>query len=117
MSSNFKDLIAWQLSHTYTVEVYRHFNGCRDFSFKEQIQRAAISGMNNIAEGCGRTSDKAFINFLQIAKASIIETQSMLILAVSLQYISDENCQTMLNKSDELLKVISGLIRKLRAKD
>jgi four helix bundle protein len=64
----FEDIIAWQKSRDLTVTLYRIFKNNRDFVFKDQIQRASISIMNNIAEGFERVSDASFRRFLFIAK-------------------------------------------------
>lgn len=64
----FEDIIAWQNARELVLTIYRDFKNIRDFSFKDQIQRAAISVMNNIAEGFERRGDKEFKKFLYIAK-------------------------------------------------
>lgn len=75
----FKDLIVWQKSQDLTIEIYQAFKSTRDFSFRDQVQRAALSIPNNIAEGYARRSDKAFANFLSIARGLVAELESMLI--------------------------------------
>lgn len=65
----FEDIIAWQKSEKLTLSIYDIFCRNKDFSFKDQIQRASISIMNNIAEGFERRSDKAFSNFYLLQKA------------------------------------------------
>jgi len=64
----FEDIIAWQKAGVLTMEIFNMFRNNRDYSFKDQIQRAVISIMNNIAEGFERRTDKEFRNFLYIAK-------------------------------------------------
>lgn len=59
----FEDIIAWQKAGKLTIEIYQQFKNCRDFSFTNQIQRAVISIMNNIAEGFERQTNKEFKNF------------------------------------------------------
>jgi len=86
-TNSFKDLIVWQRSCKFTVEIYRSFAHTRDYSFKDQIQRATLSIGNNIAEGYARRSDKAFKNFLYISKGSAAEVESMLLVATELKYI------------------------------
>ena len=77
----FEDIIAWQKSKEFALEIYNLFENCKDYSFRDQIQRAAISVMNNIAEGFERKSNKDFQKFLFISKASCGEIRSMLYLA------------------------------------
>lgn len=116
-TKSFKDLIVWQKAHTETVAVYQAFEDTRDFGFKDQIQRASVSVMNNIAEGYARRSDKAFLHFLHIAKGSNTEVESMLILAGSLQYTSKDTQETLLAGNSEIGKLLSGFINKLSAED
>jgi len=66
----FEDIIAWQKAKDLTVQIYSLFENSKDFGFKDQMQRAAVSVMNNIAEGFERKRIKAFTYFLYIAKGS-----------------------------------------------
>lgn len=110
----FEDIIAWQKSKNLTVNVYQNFRDCRDFSFRDQIQRAAVSVMNNIAEGFERRGDKEFSHFLFIAKGSSGEVRSMLYLAYELEYITKEQTRVLYDLSVEISKLISGLIKSLK---
>lgn len=114
---SFKDLIVWQKSANLAVGIYREFNNCKDYSFRDQIQRATISISNNIAEGYAKRSDKAFRNFLMIAKGSCAEVESMLLIACKLGYLSEEKQKTLLEQTEEVGRLISGFVRKLPAKD
>ncbi|MBI2589013.1 four helix bundle protein [Candidatus Saccharibacteria bacterium] len=87
---SFRDLVVWQKASDFSIEIYKTFSKSKDFSFRDQIQRAALSIPNNIAEGYARRSDKAFRNFLFIAKGSAAEVESMLVIATKLSYISSE---------------------------
>lgn len=62
--NRFEDIIAWQKSKELVLIIYKRFKDNRDFGFKDQLQRAAISIMNNIAEGFERQANKEFLNFL-----------------------------------------------------
>lgn len=66
----FEDIIAWQKFQEFAAAIYRLFSEIKDFGFKDQIQRAAVSISNNVAEGFDRLGDKEFIRFLYIALAS-----------------------------------------------
>jgi len=66
----FEDIIAWQKAKELTIQIYSLFEASKDFRFKDQIQWASVSIMNNIAEGFERKSNKEFKQFLYIAKAS-----------------------------------------------
>ncbi len=87
----FEDIKAWQKARRLTSRVYNVTGSVRfaqDFGLRNQIQRASVSVMANIAEGYGRHSDKEFANFLSIAHASVSEVQSHLYVALDLSYIS-----------------------------
>lgn len=109
----FINLLAWQKAHKLTKLIYEDFKDCRDYSFRDQIQRAAISSMNNIAEGEARRSNKSFKQFLLIAKGSLAEVQSMLILANDLGFISEDIMEERLSLSEETARITSGLIKSL----
>ena len=110
----FEDIFAWKKAGQLSLEVYKIFNPCRDFGFKDQIQRASVSIMNNVAEGFERRTNKEFINFLYIAKGSCGEVRSMLYLALRLNYISNKEFNNFYSLSVEISKLLSGLIKSLR---
>lgn len=107
----FEDIIAWKKAGELTVEIYKIFEDIKDYSFRDQIRRASVSIMNNIAEGFERKSNKEFIRFLYIAKGSCAEVRSMLYLAVRFNYISKKDFNLFYNKNLEISKIISGLIK------
>jgi len=109
----FEDAIAWQKSKLLCVGIYKQFENHKDFGFKDQIQRAAVSVMNNIAEGFERKGNKEFAHFLYIAKGSCGEVRSMLILAKELNKISEEAQNNLKTHSEEVSKIISGLIKSI----
>ncbi len=109
----FEDILSWQKSKQLTLIVYSEFINCRDFGFKDQIQRASVSVMNNIAEGFERKSNKEFKHFLFIAKASCGEVRSMLYLAIELKYITRNTFDRLFSLSVETSKLLSGLIKTL----
>lgn len=76
--NRFEDLIAWQKSQDYAIEIFKLFKESKEFSFKDQIFRASVSISNNIAEGFDRNSSKEFQRFLFIALASNSETRSFI---------------------------------------
>jgi four helix bundle protein len=109
----FENIIAWQKSKVLCVEVYRLFSNHRDFGFRDQIQRASVSVMNNIAEGFERKNNKEFLFFLNVAKGSCGEVRSMLILANELNKINDQEFNVLFDLSEETSRIISGLIKTL----
>jgi len=109
----FEDIIAWEKSRILAISIYSHFRLCKDFAFKDQIQRATISISNNIAEGFERHSNKEFSKFLYIAKGSCAEVRSMLYIALDLKYIKKDDFDKMYANSNEISKIISGFIKTL----
>ena len=111
--NSFEDIIAWQKAKIMTVEIYQLFSDSKDFGFKDQIQRASVSVMNNIAEGFERKSNKEFRQYLYIAKGSCGEVRSMLYLANDLKKISEKEFQQLYKLSVEISKMLSGFIKTL----
>jgi four helix bundle protein len=109
----FEDILAWQKAKIMTLRIYSLFKNIKDFSFRDQICRASVSIMNNIAEGFERRSDSEFKHFLYVAKGSCGEVRSMLYLASELKYIKVEEYSILLSSSKEISKIISGLIKTL----
>lgn len=88
--NRFEDMLVWQESRIFVSQIYEIMSSCNDYGFKGQMQRAAVSIMNNISEGFERRSNKEFVNFLFIAKGSCGEVRSMLYLAEDLNIIPVE---------------------------
>lgn len=109
----FEEIIAWQKGKELSLIVYEKFDNCRDFSFKDQIQRASISVMNNIAEGFERKSNKEFRHFLYIAKGSCAEVRSMLYVAFERKYINQSDFNEIYKLTTDISKLISGFIKTL----
>ncbi len=109
----FEDIIAWQKAQNLAFEVYQKFGVLKDFTFKDQICRAAVSVSNNIAEGFDRKTDKEFSYFLYIALGSNLEVKSMLYLSEKLDYIPKADLEKLLNLCSEVAKVIRGFIKSI----
>jgi len=109
----FEDIIAWQKGKELTLNIYVVFKNCKDFSFKNQIERASISIMNNIAEGFERRTNKELKNFLFIAKGSAGEVRSMLNLGLELNYINKLEFNKNYSLTAEVSKLLSGFIKTL----
>lgn len=109
----FEDIISWQKSKTLAVYVYKKFKDCRDFSFRDQIQRAVVSMSNNIAEGFERKGNKEFMKFLYIAKGSAAEVRSMAYVALELGYITSQEFDYISSNCLEISRLLSGLIKTL----
>ncbi len=112
----FEDIIAWQKAKEFTVLIYGAFGTLKDFGFRDQIRRASVSIMNNIAEGFERKTDKEFLHCLYVAKGSAAEVRSMLQLAGELNYLESHKFSELEEKSLEISRILSGLIKSLYRK-
>lgn len=110
----FEEIIAWQKAREFNFIIYKCFSDCKDFSFKNQIERASVSIMNNIAEGFERQTNKEFKNFLYISKGSCGEVRSMLSLASDLSYINKNEFDRLYECSMEISRILSGFIKNLQ---
>ncbi len=110
----FEDLEIWQLARVLVKAVYSEFSSCKDFGFRDQIQRAAISVMNNIAEGFERRSKKEFAHSLDVAKGSCGEVRSMMYAAEDLKYLDRDRSIRLREGCTDLSKGIAALSRHLR---
>jgi len=111
--NRFEEILAWQKARNITVKLYDIFNNCKDYGFRDQILRASVSIMNNIAEGFERKSNNEFKHFLFISKGSCGEVRSMLILASDLKFINEDTCKQLVLEAEEISKILSGLIKSL----
>lgn len=109
----FEDIVAWQKAKELVLQVYKVFGGLQDYGFKGQIERAAVSVMNNIAEGFERQSNKEFKQFLYISKGSCAEVRSMSHLAKDLNFITEEQSRQLVICTEEISKMLSSFIKKL----
>ena len=108
----FEDLVAWQKARELTAAVYRVASGgtfAKDFGLRDQIQRAAVSIMSNIAEGFERGSRSEFHQFLVIAKASAAEVRAQLYVALDAGHIDQPKFDTLMSLATEVGKIIGGL--------
>ena len=110
---SFEDLLIWQEGMKLCDEIYTVLRKCKDFSLRDQMQRSAVSIPSNIAEGFERNTDKEFIHFLYIAKASAGEVRSQLYLALDLNYIEKNEFEELFNDVSDISKLISGFIKYL----
>ena len=112
----FEDIQAWQKARELNREIYEitkdaHFS--KDFSLRDQIRRASVSIMANIAEGFGRRSKKELSNFLNMAHGSAAEVQCHLYIYLDQNYINQEDFQILFEKGEEVSKMIQGFMNYL----
>jgi len=108
----FEDLIAWQKARELTKEIYRiTCDGLfsKDYGLRDQIRRASVSIMSNIAEGFGRGSMNEFHQFLVVSKASCAEVQSQLYVALDVGYLDQTTFQSLSDNANEVGRIISAL--------
>jgi four helix bundle protein len=116
--SRFEDLECWQEGRKIVNRVYRvcsvgSFK--RDYSLMDQMKRAAISIMANIAEGFSRRGNKEFIQYLFIAKSSAAELQSHLYVVLDQEYISKSQFDELYEQADKVQRKISNFIKYLKS--
>lgn len=114
----FEDIQAWQKARDLNREIYditknTHFS--KDYPLRDQIRRASVSIMANIAEGFGRKSKKEFANFLNLAHGSAAEVQCHLSVAIDQNYIHRKEFEDLYKKVEEVSKMIQGFMNYLRS--
>lgn len=108
MERTIENLYIWKEARDVVNLIYQMLRDNRDYGFKDQIQRAAVSIMNIIAEGFESGSDAKFIYFLNIAKGSCSEVRSMLYLCEDLNYCTPE---TRIELQGQIKKISTGIIK------
>ena len=114
---NFRNLIVWQRAVELATNVYRKtvkFPKFELYGLTSQMRRAAVSISSNIAEGAGRRSKKEFANFLGISYASACELETQILIAKNLDYIQQNDFETLLNELTEIQKMLFVLEKKQR---
>ena len=114
---SFEDLQVWNDARAFVKSIYELTsldNFKKDYGLKDQIQRAAVSIMNNISEGYERDNNKEFRNFLGYAKGSAGEVRSMLYIALDLNYISKDDFDKEFNNSINIITQISNFKKYLK---
>ena len=110
----FEDIEAWKTARQLVSAVYEVSSKgafAKDFGLRDQIRRAAVSVMSNIAEGFERGGDKEFTQFLSLAKGSCGEVRSQLYVALDQKYLSEQQSQTISEQANRTSKLIAGFMR------
>jgi len=116
----FEDIEAWQKARELTKQIYALSNDgqfARDFGLRDQIRRASVSIMSNIAEGFGRGGNKEFVQFLSTAKGSASEVHAQLYVAFDAKYINQEQFKQLYDLTQSTGNMIGGLICYLSKSD
>jgi four helix bundle protein len=114
---SFEELEIWKEGMNQCVSVYAKIRDCKDYGFKDQIQRASVSVPSNIAEGYERQTNKEFIHFLFIAKGSCGELRTQLYLARIFNYIEVDEANILIEKNKKLSSKIQNFITYRKKKD
>ena len=115
----FEDILAWQKARQLAKEVYlisSEGEFARDFELRNQLRRSTLSIMANIAEGQGRQHTKEFLNFLSVARGSLMELETHLILCQRIGLLELESLDCLLILTAEISRMMSGLRRTLEAR-
>lgn len=117
MGNSYRDLLVWQNARDYAIKVYRateRFPKAEQFGLTNQIRRAAVSVASNIAEGQGRLTPGEFIQFLGIARGSLLELRTQFEIAYGLGYLSRVDFEELDYEANGLLGLLNRLINSLR---
>ncbi|HEY3102316.1 MAG TPA: four helix bundle protein [Pyrinomonadaceae bacterium] len=115
--TTFEEISAWQRARQLTKELYKVTSAGpfgRDYDLRNQIRRAAVSIMSNIAEGFERSGTGEFNQFLSTAKGSAGEVRSQLYVALDQDYLSKAVCDRLVQNATEIGRMIGGLMTYLR---
>jgi len=116
---SFQDLEVWKRSVDLTEAVYRQSGGWpkeEKFGLTQQLRRAAPSVAANIAEGAERNGTREFLHFLGIAKGSLAEARTFLVLAGRLNYLDETAFRDLQRQSEDISRMLAGLTKSLQAK-
>jgi four helix bundle protein len=116
-TSSYRKLIAWQLAMKLCVQVYKLISDLpkdEKYGLSSQIKRAAVSIPSNIAEGHNRMGKKEFLHHLSIARGSLGELETQLLLGKELEFITEEKLLPVWDICQELGRVLTGLVKSLR---
>ena len=108
---SFEELEVWQRGCRLAVDVFKTFATCRNFTMQDQIQRSALSVPSNVAEGYERDSNREFVRFLNISKASCGELRTQLYISRKLDFIQKADSDRLVKESKEISAMLHGLCR------
>jgi len=111
----FEDLVMFKKARELTKVVYTSLASCRDNGFRDQIQRASVSVVSNIAEGFESGTKQGFLNYLYIAKASAGEVRAQLYVAHDIGYLNIETFKYLNSLAEECSRLIASFAKRLKA--
>jgi four helix bundle protein len=110
----FEDLEVWKRSSRLCADLYRNLRNIKDFGFRDQITRSALSIPSNIAEGVERDSSKDLIRFLQYSKGSCGELRTQIYIGIDIGYIDPAVGKKWIQETKELSAMLVGLSKSIR---
>jgi four helix bundle protein len=117
IAKRFQELICWQKAKELSIVVYEVTTDIKDFELRNQLRRAALSAMNNIAEGFRKYHSKEFRRYLEYTTASCLEIESMTILMEHLKFIKPKAIISIRNKSIETYNITAAFAKSLNKSD
>jgi four helix bundle protein len=117
MGHSYKDLIVWQKAITMVTDIYRatqNFPRPETYGLTSQIRRSAVSVASNIAEGQGRLSRREFRHFLGMARGSLLEMETQVVIAENLRYLPKAEAEQLARASGEVSRLLHGLMQSLQ---
>jgi four helix bundle protein len=113
----FNNLEVWQLSYQLSCAIYTQTKDLRDWGYKDQITRSGLSVPSNIAEGIERQSDKEQIQFMYIARGSLAELMTQLMIGRDINYLDPEFVEQQLQQATKISAMLAGLISKIKTRN
>ena len=119
MGRSYRELIAWRKAMKFVTEIYeatQRFPSEERYGLTNQLRRASVSVPSNIAEGQARFSQKEFHHFLSQARGSLVEIETQLLIARSLNYLQPTKADILLEAAEELGRILNGLIASIKSR-
>ncbi len=113
---SYRDLVAWKKAMALVLNVYRStqtFPRAETYGLTSQLRRAAVSVPSNIAEGQARLSTGEFKHFLGLARGSLVEVETQILIATELGYLARDDSESLLDLSAEVGRILNGLLKSL----
>ena len=114
---SYEDLEVWKRSVALSIKIYKMTEGCKDFGFRDQVRRSGLSVPSNIAEGYERESNKDIIRFLVIARGSLGELKTQLIIGRETGLIEENQTAFLYDEAKQISAMLQSLINSRRKFD
>lgn len=118
MGKSYRELPAWQKAMELVTQVYRttkDFPRDETYGLTSQLRRASVSVTSNIVESQARFSSKEFHHFLSVARGSLVEVETQILIAENLGYLDSNQREVLINKTSELGRILNGSIASIKS--